>query len=471
MYAGEEFHSQRTAPMISYAQNFEDVILARVFRDRATGFYVDVGAMHPVLHSVTKHFYDSGWHGINIEPNPEFYERLVAERLRDQTLPYCIAETAGVRTFHVFANEGVSTLDPHIAEHFAARQFPRQDIQLEARPLREVLEAAPDDIDFLKIDVEGAELEVVRSNDWTRHRPTIVLVEAIDPRTLQPSWEPWEPELTGNGYSFVYFDGLNRFYLREDQIHLRRHFSAPPNVLDQFESSTVVEVRASREQCQKECDRLQWVNTALQQQLAAAIAWNTAYAPETDQIDDSERDLFRLQAQKQFRKMLEDAHTRIQQVTAELFRHISRHIETGQRLEELVRTSGAGNRVTEAERALEAERDRVSALTSELELARNSLEETRAEYAALTRRLEEELQESAQQREQARWHADAAASLQNVVLELQHRLDQNERERERLQQSYMSQRLWAGQLAQDKAAAVVRLREVEEQLVSLRGTL
>jgi chromosome segregation ATPase len=127
--------------------------------------------------------------------------------------------------------------------------------------------------------------------------------------------------------------------------------------------------------------------------------------------------------------------------------------------------------VTEAERALEAERDRVSALTSELELARNSLEETRAEYAALTRRLEEELQESAQQREQARWHADAAASLQNVVLELQHRLDQNERERERLQQSYMSQRLWAGQLAQDKAAAVVRLREVEEQLVSLRGTL
>ncbi len=57
-------------PMVSYAQNGEDVVLARVFGDRRAGFYVDVGAGHPVVDSVTKHFYDLGWRGINVEPLP-----------------------------------------------------------------------------------------------------------------------------------------------------------------------------------------------------------------------------------------------------------------------------------------------------------------------------------------------------------------------------------------------------------------
>jgi hypothetical protein len=72
--------------MISYAQNFEDVLLGRVFHNRTDGFYVDVGAGDPVELSVTKWFYDLGWSGINIEPNPTFHRKLVAERLRDVNL-------------------------------------------------------------------------------------------------------------------------------------------------------------------------------------------------------------------------------------------------------------------------------------------------------------------------------------------------------------------------------------------------
>ena len=69
--------------MISYAQNFEDVMLARAFAGKTEGFYVDVGAMDPVDGSVTKYFYELGWSGINIEPDEEYYKRLVADRKRD----------------------------------------------------------------------------------------------------------------------------------------------------------------------------------------------------------------------------------------------------------------------------------------------------------------------------------------------------------------------------------------------------
>ena len=66
--------------MISYAQNYEDVVLERCFKDVPAGFYIDVGAWDPLEHSVTHHFYERGWHGINIEPNPEFFGAFSATR-------------------------------------------------------------------------------------------------------------------------------------------------------------------------------------------------------------------------------------------------------------------------------------------------------------------------------------------------------------------------------------------------------
>lgn len=62
---------------ISYAQNYEDVMLWRALKHIANGFYIDVGAAWPDKHSVTKAFYDRGWRGINIEPNPVHHASLV----------------------------------------------------------------------------------------------------------------------------------------------------------------------------------------------------------------------------------------------------------------------------------------------------------------------------------------------------------------------------------------------------------
>src|SRR5215203_6355886 len=79
-------------------------------------------------------------------------------------------------------------------------------------------------IDFLKVDVEGAEAAVLRGGAWRRFRPRVVLVEAIAPGAMSPSHEEWEPVLTGNSYRFAFFDGLNRFYVAEEAADLARRF-------------------------------------------------------------------------------------------------------------------------------------------------------------------------------------------------------------------------------------------------------
>jgi heptosyltransferase II len=72
--------------MVSYAQNAEDVVLRRAFSGVPTGFYVDVGASSPVDDSVTLHFYERGWRGVNVEPDPDDFRALVAARPRDVNL-------------------------------------------------------------------------------------------------------------------------------------------------------------------------------------------------------------------------------------------------------------------------------------------------------------------------------------------------------------------------------------------------
>lgn len=214
--------------MISYAQNFEDVMLARALRDVGAGFYVDLGAFHPTVDSVTRHFYDHGWHGINIEPHPKFFAALQRERPRDDNLAVAVAGQAGRARLH--QRDGLSTIRP--GEGAGASPV----IEVEAVTLDEVLARVPASVpvDFLKIDVEGAEAEILGATRFDRVRPRIVLVEATLPDSQVPAWDDWEPGLLTQDYDFVWFDGLNRFYLRREDAWRSRFFQTPPNVFDGF---------------------------------------------------------------------------------------------------------------------------------------------------------------------------------------------------------------------------------------------
>lgn len=240
--------------MISYAQNYEDVILRRVFRDRKTGFYIDVGAMDPTEDSVTKYFYDEGWNGINIEPNEYFYNRLVTERPRDINLKLAVGEMEEMRTLHVFETFGNSTFDERSRDNFAANGFDPQQSDVRVTTLASICrEYVKQEIDFLKIDCEGWEKKVLEGADWEHFRPTILIIEATEPGSTRPAWEEWEHLLTQAGrYEMVYFDGLNRYYLRREYRDLRSHFQTPPNIFDAFTPKRAAVAEQANAICQQE---------------------------------------------------------------------------------------------------------------------------------------------------------------------------------------------------------------------------
>jgi FkbM family methyltransferase len=218
--------------MISYAQNGEDVVLDRVFAGVENGFYIDVGACNPVEDSVTYHFYERGWRGVNVEPDPSEFERLAAARDRDVNLETAVGPGAEMVTFYPSTVRGHGTVDRMLA----GDRGQTMELQVTQIPLSTIFaeHAPPGGVDFLKIDVEGAEAEVVASADWDRDRPRVVIVEAVD-SAGQPVHEQWESLLLEHGYTFALFDGVNRFYFRdEDAEAVRVALAAPANVLDDW---------------------------------------------------------------------------------------------------------------------------------------------------------------------------------------------------------------------------------------------
>ena len=211
--------------MISYAQNQEDVVLSNFFKDQKEGFYVDVGASDPTVRSVTKHFYDLGWTGINIEPVPRFYDQLVKERERDVNLCVAVGSKEDTLSFFEFEAEGISTLNQDNADHFTNLGYPSKKITVDVVTLASICEKyCTKQIDFLKIDVEGWEKEVIEGGDWKNFRPRVVLLEAIKPNSNIGTWHLWEPQLLSLGYVFCYFDGINRFYIRQEDKDLIWNF-------------------------------------------------------------------------------------------------------------------------------------------------------------------------------------------------------------------------------------------------------
>lgn len=229
--------------MVSYAQNYEDVMLKRVFQTQRQGFFVDVGAFHPIRNSVTQHFHLKGWRGINLDPDPD--NMSLFNNLRPSDINICVAvgRSDGETDLYSLPNTSRTTALKELADSYLERGLDVHKKSVATRSLASVFsELEIGAIDFLKIDVEGAELDVIAGNDWDRHRPKIVLAEATYPETSTPSWEEWDSRLLHAEYSFAYFDGLNRYYVRDEDEALLTHFQTPPNYFDDFVRADTVEL-------------------------------------------------------------------------------------------------------------------------------------------------------------------------------------------------------------------------------------
>jgi FkbM family methyltransferase len=218
------------APAISYAQRYEDLHLLRVFGEQASGFYIDIGAGHPVYDNVSFAFYLRGWTGVTVEPNPWLAQLSEAVRPLDVRIQSLIGAAPGESTYYLVEDfHGLSTtIESHALK--AKSEFGKrsQAMTLPVGTLQALCEQyAPPTIDFLKIDVEGAEYEVLLGGDWRRFRPKVVVAEALAPVTMAEAFGAWEPLLTAAGYRFALFDGLNRYYVAEEHAALAEQLAAP----------------------------------------------------------------------------------------------------------------------------------------------------------------------------------------------------------------------------------------------------
>lgn len=160
--------------LISYAQNFEDVMLWRALKQIKKGFYVDVGAFCPNKDSITKFFYThKNWNGINIEPNFLQHKEFLIHRPRDFNLNLAISNQEGYLDFNVikdstFTLTGLSTFDSKIAQQHQMKGYLVEVQKIKVTTLAGIFKKyikPNQEIHFLKIDVEGFEKEVIQSNN------------------------------------------------------------------------------------------------------------------------------------------------------------------------------------------------------------------------------------------------------------------------------------------------------------------
>jgi FkbM family methyltransferase len=222
-------------PIVSYAQNLEDVLLWRALQHVGSGVYLDIGAQDPIFDSVSKGFYEQGWRGIHVEPAAQYAELLRRDRPDEPVVHAAVSDHPGMLKFYEIPDTGMSTGSEEIATSVGRRGWKVVETLVAAITLDQIFaNIDSDEVHWLKIDVEGFERKVLQGWRKSPYRPWVVVVEAVHPLTHAGTHRAWEHLLLAKGYSFVHFDGLNRYYLSAIHRDLKKHFRYGPCLWDEF---------------------------------------------------------------------------------------------------------------------------------------------------------------------------------------------------------------------------------------------
>lgn len=205
---------------ISYAQEAEDLILEMIFKDKKDGFYVDIGAHHPIKLSNTYKFYRKGWTGINIDAMPGISDIFNKIRPRDTNIECAISESSGEKTFFIFNEPALNTLSEedaqrHIDEgiyHLVKKQ------QVKTHTINEILDQYVSSdrlIDFMSIDIEGLDKKVILDLNFNRYKPEIILFED---HNYSSEGNQINEHLEMNGYYYLAKTIRTVFYKRKSNI-------------------------------------------------------------------------------------------------------------------------------------------------------------------------------------------------------------------------------------------------------------
>ena len=310
-----------------YAQNFEDVILWRALGDIENGRYVDVGAHNPDYSSVTRRFYEAGWRGINIEPVVTMFEKLVERRPEDFNVQVACSDHEHDMTFYEVQDTGLSTVDPAHASQMRADGWNVVETSVHVVTLDSLLEEYDlGPIHFLKVDVEGAELEVLAGCDLLRWRPWVLVIEATAPLSRDLTSAAWEARVLDSGYQMVYFDGLNNYYVADEHAELAADFGLQPNCFDGFALAPdhCLVDQTERLALTQEVERLRGLVTQTEELARSCEEWARASEAQLLQYQDQAA-----QAIEKVRRAAEDNHRSIAWQLAQPLRTASSKIRRG----------------------------------------------------------------------------------------------------------------------------------------------
>ena len=240
--------------VISYSQNQEDVVLYRLLSLVPRGTYIDVGAAHPIYDNVTYALYQAGWRGMNIEPMKREADWLREVRPEDITCETAVGNANG--RIQLFAapveNRGATTADKELVDRYQKSGQIFEPFEIDVVRLDELLDVNNvSTIHILKIDVEGAEREVIEGASLQKYRPWVLVIEATKPNSTEDVSAYWEELILNAGYMLTLFDGLNKFYVRTDMPDVARLMSTPANVFDQWKSFEVYDLYRQAQELQQ----------------------------------------------------------------------------------------------------------------------------------------------------------------------------------------------------------------------------
>jgi FkbM family methyltransferase len=192
---------------IHFSQEGEDIILDKFFYEKQKGFYVDIGAHHPMRLSNTYKYYLKGWKGINVDAMPGSMDLFKQVRSRDVNLEIGVGQSKGVLPFYVFEQGTLNTFDVDNAKRLQESGIKLKSmVNVPVMPLSVLLDKylpAGQHIDFMSVDVEGLDYEVLCSNDWTKYKPTVLIVESIDAAIDQVLTSQIHKMLVTKGYTYI----------------------------------------------------------------------------------------------------------------------------------------------------------------------------------------------------------------------------------------------------------------------------
>jgi len=201
---------------VSHAQNFEDILINRFFAGRP-GLYVDVGAGDPLLDSVTAGLYRRGWNGINIEPGLKNFRKLERSRKRDLNLRVAAGEKEGMAKFVFTRNLHESSADSLMVGDLIEEAGSWSE-SVHVETLDSILKAWPSgrNVDLIKIDVEGYEVNVIKGLNLLHWKPRLLLVELVNGRV--DNSKAIQDLLAEFGYLQAHFDSLNGFFVQAQDL-------------------------------------------------------------------------------------------------------------------------------------------------------------------------------------------------------------------------------------------------------------